>query len=61
VSGTTGRNVVKGHMIIFDFERKTVSQVGTNPSIEKALADALAAQKSAVLTATGTPPPKDAD
>jgi hypothetical protein len=60
VSGTTRRQPVKGHIIILDFEKKTVSQVGTNPSIDKALAAALAAQKSAVLTASGTPRPADA-
>jgi hypothetical protein len=49
---------MKGPIVIFDFEKKSVTTLRPNPSTEKALIDAFAAQASVVKTASGTPQPE---
>jgi hypothetical protein len=44
-------------VVIFDFENHRVVQVGGDPTQERELAEAVAAQKELVSTATGAPAP----
>jgi hypothetical protein len=48
-------------VVIFDFQHHRVQHVGGDPVGEKALADAVAAQRELVMTAGGTPPPATPD
>ena len=48
-------------VIIFDFEHHRVVQVRGDPTQDRALAEALAAQKETVSKVGGTPPPPRPD
>jgi hypothetical protein len=52
---------VKGPVVIFDFEKRSVTHVAPDQSLERALYDALAVQKELVTSASGTPKPKHED
>lgn len=45
-------------VVVFNFEKKQVTTFGANPSLDKRVAEAIAAQRELVSTGSGTPKPR---